>query len=780
MAKKFNGTINLDVRDSKPDWEPYLQPVAPAGSPNILYIVLDDVGFSAMEPWGGLIETPNINKLAANGLTYTNWHTTALCSPTRSSLLTGRNHTTNGMACIAEATTGYPNANGHIPFECATIAEVLGERGWNTYMLGKWHLVAADEMNMASTKRNWPVGRGFERYYGFLGGETNQWYPDLVYDNHPTEQPSWPEDGYHLTTDLTDKAIEFIKDSKMLVPDKPFFMYFCPGATHAPHHAPKEWIDKYKGKFDMGYEKYRELVFERQQKLGIFPDTAELSPLNPYAGETSVDGKPWPPLDVVRPWDSLSDDEKRLFTRMAEVYAGFLSHADHEIGRLLDFLEESGQTENTIVVLVSDNGASGEGGPNGSVNENKFFNGIPDKIEDNMKYLDELGSPATYNHYPVGWAWAFNTPFKMWKRYNFEGGVADPMVVSWPKGIKAKGELRHQFLHATDVVPTMYDLAGVELPDVVKGFEQIPLEGVSFRSTFESEDVPTPKDSGFFSMLGSRAVWHKGWKAVSVHPTIAGWGHFDDDRWELFDTTVDPTESHDLAAEHPEKVKELVDHWFHLADLYHGLPLLDLTPVEVLADPTRPQVSPPRDRYVYYPDAGEVPETAAVNVRNRSFTIAATVDVQTPEAAGVLFSHGARFGGHALYVKDRTLRYVYNFVGDKEQMVTSTEEIPTGARVLSAVFERDGTTMPTTGTLSLFVDDKKVGEGQIMTQPGNFSLVGEGLNIGKDAGEPVTDDYPGSRPYAFTGGTIKEVIVDVSGEAYLDLEKEAVALMARE
>jgi arylsulfatase A-like enzyme len=780
MAKKFNGTINLDVRDSKPDWEPYLQPVAPAGSPNILYIVLDDVGFSAMEPWGGLIETPNINKLAANGLTYTNWHTTALCSPTRSSLLTGRNHTTNGMACIAEATTGYPNANGHIPFECATIAEVLGERGWNTYMLGKWHLVAADEMNMASTKRNWPVGRGFERYYGFLGGETNQWYPDLVYDNHPTEQPSWPEDGYHLTTDLTDKAIEFIKDSKMLVPDKPFFMYFCPGATHAPHHAPKEWIDKYKGKFDMGYEKYRELVFERQQKLGIFPDTAELSPLNPYAGETSVDGKPWPPLDVVRPWDSLSDDEKRLFTRMAEVYAGFLSHADHEIGRLLDFLEESGQTENTIVVLVSDNGASGEGGPNGSVNENKFFNGIPDKIEDNMKYLDELGSPATYNHYPVGWAWAFNTPFKMWKRYNFEGGVADPMVVSWPKGIKAKGELRHQFLHATGVVPTMYDLAGVELPDVVKGFEQIPLEGVSFRSTFESEDVPTPKDSGFFSMLGSRAVWHKGWKAVSVHPTIAGWGHFDDDRWELFDTTVDPTESHDLAAEHPEKVKELVDHWFHLADLYHGLPLLDLTPVEVLADPTRPQVSPPRDRYVYYPDAGEVPETAAVNVRNRSFTIAATVDVQTPEAAGVLFSHGARFGGHALYVKDRTLRYVYNFVGDKEQMVTSTEEIPTGARVLSAVFERDGTTMPTTGTLSLFVDDKKVGEGQIMTQPGNFSLVGEGLNIGKDAGEPVTDDYPGSRPYAFTGGTIKEVIVDVSGEAYLDLEKEAVALMARE
>ena len=358
MGKEFKGKIELDERDSTPDWEPYLQPVAPAGAPSVLYIVLDDVGFSSMEPWGGLIETPNINKLAGAGLTYTNWHTTALCSPTRSSLLTGRNHTTNGMACIAEATTGYPNANGHIPFECATLAEVLGERGWNTYMLGKWHLVASDEMNMASTKRNWPVGRGFERYYGFLGGETNQWYPDLIYDNHPVDQPAMPEDGYHLTTDLTDKAIEFVKDAKSIAPDKPFFMYFCPGACHAPHHAPKEWIEKYKGKFDMGYEAYRELVFERQKKLGIFPENAELTPLNPYAEEKSVEGKPWPPLDVVRPWDSLSDDEKELFCRMAEVFAGFLSHTDHEIGRLLDFLEEAGHLDNTIVVFVSDNGAS--------------------------------------------------------------------------------------------------------------------------------------------------------------------------------------------------------------------------------------------------------------------------------------------------------------------------------------------------------------------------------------------------------------------------------------
>ena len=704
MSKPFNGVINVDTRDSTPDWEPYVQPSAPAGAPNVLYIVLDDVGFSAMEPWGGLIETPNIKRLAGRGLTYTNWHTTALCSPTRSSLLTGRNHTTNGMACIAEATTGYPNSNGHIPFECATIAEVLGERGWNTYMLGKWHLVAADEMNMASTKRNWPVGRGFERYYGFLGGETNQWYPDLIYDNHPVEQPAMPEDGYHLTTDLTNKAIEFIRDAKQIAPDKPFFMYFCPGATHAPHHAPKEWIEKYDGKFDMGYETYREQVFEQQKQLGIFPPDAELTPLNPYADETSVDGKPWNQVDVVRPWESLSDDEKRLFCRMAEVYAGFLSHTDHEIGRLLDFLTETQELENTIVIFVSDNGASGEGGPNGSVNEN----------------------------------------------------------------------------NATDIVPTMYDLLGVELPEVVKGYQQIPLEGVSARSTFASDDVPTPKETGFFSMLGSRAIWHKGWKAVSVHPTIAGWGNYEHDRWELYDTERDPTESRDLAAEHPEKVRELVNLWFHEAGKYNGLPLLDLTAVEVLADPTRPQVAPARDRYVYYPDTAEVPETAAVNIRNRSYSIAVEVTIDSPDASGVLFSHGARFGGHSLYVKGGKLKYVYNFVGSKEQIVESTEAIPTGKVMLGATFVREGDSMPPTGTLSLFIDDRKVGEGPLMTQPGNFSLVGEGLNVGKDPGEAVTSDYGGSHPYAFTGGTIKQAVVDVSGEQYVDVEKEALAMMKRE
>ncbi len=778
-TKPFKGVINVDVRDSVPDWEPYTQPAAPEGAPNVLYIVLDDVGFSAMEPWGGLIETPNIKRIAADGLTYTNFHTTALCSPTRSSLLTGRNHTTNGMACIAEATTGFPGSNGHIPFECATIAEVLGERGWNTYMLGKWHLCPSDEMNMASTKRNWPIGRGFERYYGFLGGETNQWTPDLVYDNHPVDQPKSAEEGYHLTEDLTDKAIEFIRDAKVIAPDKPFFMYFCPGATHAPHQAPKEWIEKYKGKFDMGYDKYREIIFERQKKMGIMPQDAVLTPANPYAHEKSVDGKAWNPVDVTRPWDSLSANEKKLFARMAEVYAGFLSHTDHHIGRLLDYLEEAGEKDNTIIVLVSDNGASGEGGPNGSVNENKFFNGIPDSLEENMKYLDVLGSPATYNHYPVGWAWAFDTPFKMWKRYNFEGGTADSMMFSWPKGMKARGEIRHQYNHATDIVPTIYECLGIELPDVVKGFTQKPLEGTSFKYSFDDGNAPTQKETGFFVMLGSRAIWHKGWKAVTVHPTIYGWDHFAADRWELYDTTKDITESHDLAAQYPEKLQELINLWFLEAGKYNGLPLEDRTAVEVLTA-YRPQMGKPRDQYIYYPDCSDVPESAAVNVRNRSYTIAAEVSIETPEAEGVLFAHGCQFGGHALYIKDGLLKYVYNFCGIVEQKVESSEKVPTGKHVLSAAFIREGKDIPTHGTLTLYIDEKTVGSAQIRTQPGNFSLVGEGLCVGRDGGEPVAQEYADDRPFRFIGGTIKQVLVDVSGEPFVNVEHEAAMALMRD
>jgi arylsulfatase len=780
MATPFKGTINIDIKDSVPDWEPYRQPMAPEGAPNVLYIVLDDVGFSAMEPYGGLIETPNIKRIADRGLVYTNFHTTALCSPTRSCLLTGRNHTTNGMACISEASSGFPNANAHIPFECATIAEVVGDRGWNTYMVGKWHLCAEDEMNLASVKRQWPLGRGFERFYGFLGAETNQWYPDLVYDNHPVEQPSGPEEGYHFSVDITDKALEFIRDAKAIAPDKPFFFYYCPGACHAPHHVPKEWADKYKGKFDMGYEAYRELVFERQRKLDVVSDKAELSPINPYIDEKSDDGKGWPELDTVRPWDSLSAEEKTLFCRMAEVYAGFLTHADHEIGRLLDALEHAGELDNTLIVLVSDNGASGEGGPNGSVNENKILNGLPDLIEENLPYLDVLGSPLTYNHYPTGWAWAFNTPFKMWKRYaNYEGGSADPMIVSWPAVITKTG-VRRQYTHAIDIVPTLLDCLDLQVPEAVKGYTQHPLEGVSFKASFADEKAETGKETQFYSMLGTRAIWHRGWKASALSPAApTAWGDFAEQRWELFDTDNDPSECHDLAEQEPARLRELVALWWTEAGAYQALPLESRNAVEILTT-ERPQLAKPRERYVYYPGGAEIPESVAPNIRNRSYAIAAEVTIDTPEADGVLLAQGARFGGHALYVKDGTLKYVYDFVGLHEQIVESTEKVPTGSVILAAGFEKEGDGMPTQGTLSLYIDDRKVGEGTIMTQPGKFSLAGEGLNVGKDGGEPVTDDYPGTAPWPFVGGTIERVTIDVSGEAYVDLEREAHAMMSRE
>ena len=683
------------------------------------------------------------------------------------------------MACVADATTGFPGSNGHIPFESGTIAEVLSDLGWNTYAVGKWHLVPDYEMNIASTKRNWPLGRGFERFYGFLGGETNQWSPDLVYDNHIVDQPKSAEEGYHLTPDLVDKAISFIADSKVIAPEKPFFMYFCPGAVHAPHHAPAEWIEKFRGQFDMGYERYRELVFERQKEMGILPAYADLTPMDPYRMETGADGTPWPEGDTVRPWASLSDDEQRLFARMAEVFAGFLAHTDHEIGRLLAYLEETAQLDNTIIVLVSDNGASGEGGPNGSINENLFFNGLPSTMEDNLQRIDELGSPTTYNHYPTGWAWAFNTPFKLWKRYTFEGGIADSMIVSYPNGMSETGGIRRQYCHATDIVPTIFDCLGITLPEEVRGYQQIPLEGTSFKNTFDAADAPTAKQTQYFVMLGSRAIWHQGWKAMAIHASAPSqWGHFDQDRWELYDTAADPTESHDVSAEHPEKLAELVNLWFYEAGKYNGLPLEDRG-VEILLL-ERPTITAPRDRYIYYPGTSEVPEGASVSIRNRSYTIAAEVEVTDAEPSGVLLAQGGRFGGHSLYLRDGMLKYVYNFCGLQEQVVSSTEAVPKGPMTLSAVFEKTSETMPTTGTLSLYVDDRLVGSGVIRTQPGKFSLAGEGLCVGRDSGEPVTDDYTGQRPWETSGCTIARVIVDVSGQPYVDLEHEARAAFMRD
>ncbi len=782
MPKEFKGVVNVDIRDSVPDWEPFLQPKAPEGAPNVLMIVWDDVGYGAMDVFGGPIETPTMRRIADAGLRYSNFHTTALCSPTRSSLLTGRNATSNNMACITEGSAGFPGFSARIPFENGTIAEVLNEHGWNTYAIGKWHLTPADEVDMSAWKARWPLGRGFERYYGFLGGETNQWYPDLVYDNHTITPPATPEEGYHLSKDLTDRAIEFVQDSKAVAPEKPWYMYFSPGCAHAPHHVFKEWSDRYAGRFDEGYEAIRASILENQKKLGLLPADAELSPINPH-GEPEVtgpDGQPWPQLDFVRPWDSLTDEEKRLFARMAEVYAGFVSYTDDQIARLLDHLEESGQLENTIIMVVSDNGASGEGGPNGSFNENKFFNNVADSVEANLERLDELGTPSSYNHYNTGWAWAFDTPFPYWKRFaGYEGGVADPLLVSWPKGIDANGDVRDQYVHAVDIVPTLYDMLGIEPPDVLKGYTQSPIEGESITSSF-SDPSADGRETQFYSMLGMRALYHQGWLANTLHPPISGWAKFQLDEWELYNLAEDRSQMHNLAAEHPEKLEELKGLWWYYAGIYKGLPLDDRTALEIISD-VRPQPSAPRDRYVYYPGAAEVTESVSVNVRRRSFTIAAAVDLRTPEAEGVLFSQGARAGGHALYVRNGRLHYTYNWLGEKEQTVSSEAEVPTGSRVLTAEFQKTGDdekTMSATGTLKLYIDTDEVGGGEVMTQPGMFGLSGSGASVGRGNGSSVSSDYDG--PFPFVGGTIERVVIDVSGDHYVDHEKEVLAYLARD
>ncbi|KAF5059719.1 MULTISPECIES: arylsulfatase [unclassified Methanoculleus] len=782
MSKSWKGTVNLDIRDSVPDWDPYLQPQAPADAPNILMIVWDDVGYGAMDVFGGPIETPTMQRIADMGIRYSNFHTTALCSPTRSSLLTGRNATSNNMACITEASAGFPGISARIPFENGFISEVLNERGYNTYAIGKWHLTPGEETDMSSWKGRWPIGRGFERYYGFLGGETNQWYPDIIYDNHPIDQPYRPDEGYHFSRDIADRAIEFVRDSKMIAPEKPWFMYFCPGCAHAPHHVFKEWADKYRGRFDMGYEKIREQILLNQKKMGLLPENTELSSINPHGepATTGPDGQPWPPLDFVPPWDSLSEDEKRLFTRMAEVYAGFVTYTDAQIGRILDYLEESGQLENTIIVVVSDNGSSAEGGPSGSFNENKFLNNIPDTVEANLPHIDELGGPGAYNHYCTGWAWAFDTPFPYWKRFaGYEGGTADMCLVAWPLGISARGEIRHQYVHAVDIVPTLYDLLEIEPPKVLKGYTQSPIEGESFRASFDDPGAPG-RETQFYAMLGQRAIYHRGWLANTVHPPLSGWGNYAHDVWELYNLKEDRAQMRNLADEKNDVLELLKGLWFYYAGIYQGMPLDDRNPLEIYLTP-RPQPASPRTRYIYYPGAAEVPETVAANIRGRSYGVVAGAVIDGPEAQGVLFAHGGVGGGHSLYIADGRLHYVYNWLGDAIQKISSSSTVPAGRHVFTAEFIRDDVdpdTRSAVGTLALYIDMEKVGEGRIRTQPGSFSLTGDGLCVARDSGSPVSPDY--TAPFAFTGGTIDRVVIDVSGECYVDHEKEVAAWIMRD
>jgi arylsulfatase A-like enzyme len=775
-AVQFNGKIALDVRDSTPDWKPFTPKRAKEGAPNILFVLYDDTGLGAWSPYGGRINMPTLDRIAASGVTYTQWHTTALCSPTRSTLLTGRNHHLNAMAAITEAADGFPGSSGRLPDQVTTVAEVLRNNGYATFWLGKNHNVPEQDVSPGASRSLWPTQQGFDRFYGFLGGETNNWYPDLVQDNHFIPQPYGPEKGYHLSKDLADQALEMLRDKNSSNPSKPWYMWFNPGANHAPHHVAKEWADKYKGKFDDGYDAYRTWVTGRMIDKGILPKGTVNTASNPMPADMANHA------DDVRPWASLNEKEKKLFSRMAEVYAGFSEYTDHQIGRIVDYLEKTGALDNTVILYAADNGASGEGTPNGSVNENKFFNGYPDDLEENLKYLDGLGGTDTYNHYPTGWAAAFSAPFKMFKRYaQYAGGTNDPLIISWPKGIKARGEIRHQYHHSVDIVPTILEITGTEMPEFNHGVKQYPLSGVSMAYTFAAApDAPTKKSVQYYSMLGTRGIWKDGWKAAAVHAPISSKGHFDQDKWELYNLTEDRSESNNLADKHPEKLKELIDIWFDEAKKNNVLPIDDRSAREILTL-ERPSEEAPRDTYIYYPHTSPVPEGVAVNVRGRSYKILANVEIKEANASGVLFAHGSRFGGHALFLKNKKLYYVYNFLGIRpEQVFESKVALKPGKYTLGMEFTRTGNGEhgESVGEVKLYIDDKVVGSGKLRTQAGKFTLSGDGLCVGFDSGDAVSSLY--QSPGEFTGGEIQAVGVTVSGKPYLDFEVEAKRLLMKQ
>ncbi len=765
----FPGVIGRTVDVSQPAWPAPNR--AKEGAPNVLFIVLDDTGFGHLGCYGSPIETPNIDALAADGLRYNNMHTTALCSPSRSCIITGRNHHSNHLACLTNGSTGYPGSDGYIPFENGYLSEILQKNGYNTYAVGKWHLAPEETMTAAGPYDWWPMGRGFERYYGYLGGDTNQYYPELVRDNSQTEPEKTPEEGYHLTPDLVDKAKAMIADAKQVAPNKPFFMYFAVGAMHSPHHVPKEWADKYKGKFDAGWDAYRKHVFEKQKKLGIIPKDAVLSRHDPD----------------VQDWDKLPADERRVYARMMEVFAGYLTHTDHYIGELVAFLKKIGEYDNTLIMLISDNGSSAEGGPHGSINECRFFNNVPDTIEGNLAVIDEIGGPKFFNHFPWGWTYAGNTPFRRWKRETYRGGTSDPFIVHWPKGFKARGEIRNQYAHIIDMVPTVLDAIGIEAPETIRGVTQSPIEGVSLAQTFDDAKAPSKHITQYFEMLGHRSLYHDGWRAVCPWPGTSfvesgrGLGvpitydmltDLDAKGWELYNVAEDPAETNNLAEKERSRLIAMIGMWYTEAGKYNVLPI-DSRGVQRIAE-ERPQIALNRSRYVLYPDTQSIPASAAPKILNRPYSITAEVNVPKGGAEGVLLSMGGNDGGISLYVQNGKLCFVHNYLALNYYYVKSESDVPEGHHFLSMEFAPTGPADPkngkgTPGTVTLSIDGKPAGHGDLpVTTPIRLAQGGAML-VGADTGAPVTPEY--DPPFRFTG-EIERVIVDVSGEHVVDHEAE--------
>jgi arylsulfatase A-like enzyme len=742
----FKGQVGRTYQDSDPPTFPQVvRP--PKGAPNVLLILIDDAGYGQFSAFGGGVPSPNVEKLAAQGLRYTRFHTTALCSPTRAALLTGRDHHMAGTGVITELATGYDGYTTIIPKSAGTVSEILKQNGYATAWIGKNHNTPAWETSEVGPFDHWPSGFGFDYFYGFNSGDTSQFEPVLFENRNRVPRSADPK--YHLSTDLADHAISWMQRVKAIDPARPFFLYVAPGATHTPHMAPKEWLDKYKGQFDTGWDRYREMTFERQKKLGVVPQNARLTP------------RP----ESLPAWDSLKPDQKRLYSRMMELFAGFGAHCDYEMGRVLDAVATLPDADNTLIIyILGDNGSSAEGGLDGVANELASFNGVFEPVEKTLKVIDELGGPKHYNHFPAGWAWAMDTPFQWTKQIaSHFGGTRNPMVISWPAKIKEKGGIRNQFHHVTDIMPTILEVAGIQAPDSLNGIPQKPIEGISMAYTFIDAKAPDRRKSQIFELVSNRAMYQNGWIASSIAylPWTATRTGYDPNKakWELYNLDEDFSQADDLATREPAKLKMLEDLWWAEAARHDVLPL-DWRSVERLSEQLtgRPNLSEGRKTVVYNTPLVALPEGAAPDLKNKSFTITAEVNIPSDGGQGMIFTQGGITAGWGFYIQDGKLIGMHNYIDSERYRVVSTENVPTGKVTLAFDFKYDGGGMGKGGTITLLTNGKKIGSGRVEKTAGFKYSLYEGQDIGEDSGSPVDTTY--TPPFKFTG-KIEKVTIDL-------------------